>query len=161
AFGFALLGLADDLWGDRSTGGLRGHFRALAQGRVTTGAVKALGGAVLALAVAAGQAWPTPPALPGWLARVVLQAALVALTANAINLLDLRPLRALKGFAASGLPLFLWCAAGGNAASIAALGALLGAAAVYAPFEARRRAMLGDAGSNLLGAVLGLAAGRL
>jgi UDP-GlcNAc:undecaprenyl-phosphate/decaprenyl-phosphate GlcNAc-1-phosphate transferase len=162
AFGFALLGLADDVWGDRSAGGLRGHFRLLAQGRVTTGVVKALGGAALALAVAAGEAWPPPAALSGWVARVILRAALIALTANAINLLDLRPLRALKGFAVPGLALLFW-GAGSTAepAAFVALAALLGASAVYAPFEARRVVMLGDAGANLLGAVLGLAAGRL
>ncbi|MFO1534026.1 MAG: PLP-dependent transferase, partial [Thermoplasmatota archaeon] len=47
-------------WGDRSVGGLRGHFRALARGQLTTGAVKALGGGAAAVAIAAaleGGAW--------------------------------------------------------------------------------------------------------
>src|SRR5262249_16934901 len=121
-----------------------------------------IGGAALALAVAAARAWPPAAGLIAWLVQLFFHAALMALTANAINLLDLRPLRALKGFALPGLPVFLWAAVKDvSTPEFAALGALLGAAAVYAPFEARRRTMLGDAGANLLGALLGLAAGRL
>src|SRR5262249_29453850 len=161
ACGFALLGLIDDLWGSRSVGGLRGHFRALLRGRITTGALKALGGAAVALGVAAASDWPAPARPLGWAAHTLLRAALIALTANAVNLLDLRPLRALKGFALLGLVVFTWGLAGARSSPATARGALIGAAAAYAPFEARRTVMLGDAGANLLGAVLGLAAGGL
>ena len=47
--GFGALGLVDDLAGDRSVGGFRGHLGALRRGRLTTGAAKALGGGGLSL----------------------------------------------------------------------------------------------------------------
>jgi hypothetical protein len=158
---FALLGWIDDRWGDRSIGGLRGHFRALAGGRLTTGGIKALGGAAAALGVAA-TLHGGRPVTAAWAAQVLLSGGTIALTANALNLFDLRPLRALKVFALAALPLWLAGATAGIAAPIpAGLGALLGAGAVYARWEARREAMLGDAGANLLGALLGLAAASL
>jgi hypothetical protein len=89
----------------------------------------------------------------------LLSGLLIALSANAVNLFDLRPLRALKAFALGGVPLWLWLTGGTPAPELeAGLSALLGAAPVYGLFEARRRVMLGDAGANMLGAVLGFAA---
>ena len=72
-------------------------------------------------------------------------ALLVALAANAVNQLDTRPGRALKAF----LPAALWLRRNG-AAPYAAVAVLL------CPYDLRERMMLGDAGSNALGAVLGL-----
>jgi UDP-GlcNAc:undecaprenyl-phosphate GlcNAc-1-phosphate transferase len=72
-------GLYDDLRGDRGTKGFRGHVRAAARGRLTSGAAKLLligGVALLTLGVRDG--------------------LLAAATANLANLFDLRPGRALK-----------------------------------------------------------------
>src|SRR5262249_15929971 len=86
--GFGLLGLLDDTWGDRRIKGLKGHFRAaLREQRITRGFVKAVGGALLALLLGF-RARPDSPA------NAVLAAALIPLSANSINLLDLRPGRA-------------------------------------------------------------------
>jgi UDP-GlcNAc:undecaprenyl-phosphate/decaprenyl-phosphate GlcNAc-1-phosphate transferase len=162
---FALLGLADDLWGSRAVGGLRGHLGALLQGRVTTGAVKALGGSAGALLTGAWLQGALPAGeveLLAWGGRSLLAAVLIALSANALNLLDLRPLRSLKGFWTAALPLWAWgLTAGAPDRVVAALGALLGASIVYATREARRQTMLGDAGANMLGAFLGLTAAVL
>jgi Glycosyl transferase family 2 len=67
-------------------------------------------------------------------------ALLVALSANALNQLDTRPGRALKAYLAAGV----------------ALGAPLRLAVLLAPYDLREKVMLGDAGSNALGAMLGL-----
>jgi hypothetical protein len=67
-------------------------------------------------------------------------ALLVGLSANALNQLDTRPGRALKAYLAAAL----------------ALDAPLGIAVLLLPYDLREMAMLGDAGSNALGAVLGL-----
>ena len=75
--------------------------------------------------------------------RSVSGALLVALAANALNQLDTRPGRALKAF---GLGAVLVRRAPPGAAA---------AAVLLAPYDLREMAMLGDSGSNALGAVLG------
>lgn len=141
-FGFSALGLVDDLFGDRSAGGFGGHLRALADGRVTTGLLKAILGGVFAL-VLAGVAG-------GGFGVVVVDALLIALFANAVNLLDLRPGRALKVFLPLGGALALTGQFG--------LAALFGAGIAAWRVDLRARAMMGDAGSNALGAAIGIGA---
>jgi hypothetical protein len=72
--------------------------------------------------------------------RSVSGALLVALSANALNQLDTRPGRALKAYLAAAL----------------AVDAPLGLAVLLLPYDLREMAMLGDGGSNALGAMLGL-----
>jgi hypothetical protein len=71
--------------------------------------------------------------------RSVSGAVVVALAANFWNQLDTRPGRALKAYLAFA----------------PAAGAPLGLAVLLAPYDLREMGMLGDAGSNALGAVLG------
>lgn len=140
----AAAGLVDDLvpGGPR---GLRGHLLALAAGRLTTGIVKA----VVAIASAIVVISLGPPR-PAW-ARVA-GVVLVAAATNVWNGLDVRPGRALKAFLLIGavgpfvqpqtLPGFwpLWAGAWPALA-----------------IDLSERAMLGDAGANLLGFTAGLA----
>jgi UDP-GlcNAc:undecaprenyl-phosphate/decaprenyl-phosphate GlcNAc-1-phosphate transferase len=142
---FLVLGLVDDLMEDAGSRGFRGHLRALAGGRLTGGMIKLLGGALAALVVAS-------LALPEGRHAVLVSfgAVLVASTANLANLLDLRPGRCAKVF----LP--LWGAGclldpPGGAWSAG----LAGAALAGLPFDLREKGMLGDAGANALGAVVG------
>ncbi len=72
--------------------------------------------------------------------RSISAALLVGLSANALNQLDTRPGRALKAYLMAAIP----------------LGAPLRLAVLLAPYDLRERTMLGDAGSNALGAMLGL-----
>jgi hypothetical protein len=67
-------------------------------------------------------------------------ALLVGLAANAINQLDTKPGRALKAYLAAAL----------------AVDAPVGFAVLLLPYDLREMAMLGDAGANALGAMLGL-----
>jgi glycosyl transferase family 2 len=86
-------------------------------------------------------------AIPAWglvRTRSLSGAALVGLCANLLNQLDTRPGRALKAFGLGALVL------GGVPRRAAAVAVLL------APYDLREMVMLGDAGSNALGAVLGL-----
>lgn len=141
-----LVGTLDDLFAERRQArGLRGHLRGLLRGRLTTGAVKALGG--LAAGIAAG--WFLHPGV--W-TEIALDALLIALCANTVNLLDLRPGRALKGFA-----LLAAAAVAASPDSLAILGPVLAAALVLAPSDLSGRAMMGDVGSNTLGGVAGVA----
>lgn len=134
--GSAATGAYDDALGGRDRAkGLSGHARALRQGRLTGGSAKVVGiggSALLSVGLL-----PRRPA-----GRLLADAALVAGTANLLNLLDLRPGRALKAGAATALALGL----PGPAA----------AAAVVLPSDLGERTMLGDTGANGLGAVLGV-----
>ncbi|MBO8142542.1 MAG: hypothetical protein H0Z37_10275 [Firmicutes bacterium] len=145
--GMALIGLADDALGDRSAAGLRGHLVPLLQGALTTGGLKALFGVVVGI----GAAFRLSRELP----HLTLNALLIPLAANGANLLDVRPGRAAKGFLlVSGA---LWLASPDPAPWTAVL-PLMAAVAVYLPYDLKGRAMLGDAGANVLGGVAGAAA---
>ena len=147
ALGFAVLGLVDDLAGDVSGDrGFRGHLRALAEGRVTTGALKLLGGGLVALLVVA----PIVGEAPG---RLVADAALVALCANLANLLDRAPGRTVK----VGVGAFVLLAlAAERTSALSGTAVIVGAALGLLLDDLHERLMLGDTGSNVLGAVLGL-----
>jgi hypothetical protein len=140
--GAAAFGAYDDLAGSGGRRGFRGHLGALRHGEVTTGAVKlgGIGATGIVSAVLAG----------GSAADVVINAGLVAGGANLLNLFDLRPGRAIKVAVASGALI----GAGGVAAP-------LGAALALLPEDLGERAMLGDAGANALGAMLGASAAGL
>ena len=137
-------GLVDDLAEDTTsrTKGLRGHLGALAQGRVTTGALKILGISGVSLVAAAIGTRRTGGAF-GHLVDVGVNGALMAGTANLLNLLDLRPGRALKAAGAASLPYLGTAAAppagaGLGAAGAAAPGALGEGARGWAPPGPRR-----------------------
>ena len=162
--GFGALGLVDDVWGNKRIKGLKGHFRAALRERTfTTGFLKAIGGALLALCLGCAL-YVSDPANPDWgtntnMPRVLttlLNAALIALCANAVNLLDLRPGRAGGVFLALGLPLWIGAVWAGAANAVPLALVLLPACVVWR-LDARARVMMGDTGSNLLGATLGLA----
>lgn len=154
------LGVLDDLTGDTASKGLAGHLRALRSGTVTTGAVKVVGlvatGALVAVATQRSPSRGAPPAghrgapsLTATLATLALDTGVVAGSANLVNLLDLRPGRALKATVLLGAPLAL---AGSPAAAAA-----VGAAVAALPDDLAGRSMLGDTGANGLGALLGTA----
>ncbi len=83
------------------------------------------------------------PALALLRTRSLSGALLVGLAANTVNQLDTRPGRALKAFGIGALILR------------AAPSRAVAAAVLLAPYDLREMAMLGDSGSNALGAVLG------
>ncbi|MGZ4677727.1 MAG: hypothetical protein ACXVJ7_15475 [Acidimicrobiia bacterium] len=145
AFGFGLLGFLDDVLGGEDRG-FRGHFRALAHGRLTSGMVKLLGGAAIALVLAAAPGFVT------W-QRLFADAVLIALAANLANLLDRAPGRTIKYSLVAYAPLAL--VAGAGPVGVAAA-PLMGAALGVLPEDLRERIMLGDTGANVLGGVLGL-----
>ncbi|MGB4008418.1 MAG: hypothetical protein WBL79_07430, partial [Bacillota bacterium] len=91
--------------------------------------------------------------------RDLMDAAVVALSANLINLLDRRPGRAIKGFLLgfAALSMWFWMKDGkaGLARMLSPAGSALGAAIAFFPADLGETAMLGDTGSNALGAALG------
>src|SRR4051794_22836005 len=157
AFGMGLVGLLDDLAGDATTArgdrGFRGHLRALRTGRMTTGAAKVVVGAAIALIAVVTV---RPHAYQHSLGRLLLDAALVALTANLINLLDRAPGRAGKAGLAGFVVLVVTAALGSTLSTLSAVAVVAGAAAALLPDDLKERAMLGDTGANVLGGVIGL-----
>lgn len=155
----AAFGLADDLGEDTEDRrkGLRGHLGALAHGKVTTGGLKVLGigaGALVAAALATplhGRDGGRRSAI-GWLADVGTSGALIASSANLVNLLDLRPGRALKAAGVAAAPLAFGPGAGAGAAA-----AVLGATGAAIDQDLAEADMLGDGGANAVGATLGTA----
>ena len=147
--GIAFLGFLDDALGQGEAAatprGWRGHARALREGRLSTGAIKALGALALAAYVVSGRG------LEDW--RYLADVALLILATNLGNLLDLRPGRAEKalGLLALGLCLGAW-----TFAPFELLGIFAGPVLIGAVLTLRERAMLGDTGSNLIGAIAGV-----
>ncbi len=176
--GVFAFGLIDDAYGSAGSRGFRGHLRELAHGRLTTGSLKMLGIGALALVSAQGAALRFARTLASsgamssglrlaefgvtWLCGALL----IALTANFVNLTDLRPGRALKaytGLVVLALVAVAWAvvssaspAAGGSlsaSVTILCLGVFaLGPVFAVWRFDVGERAMLGDAGANAAGA---------
>jgi UDP-N-acetylmuramyl pentapeptide phosphotransferase/UDP-N-acetylglucosamine-1-phosphate transferase len=142
--GITLLGLADDLWGDKKCKGFRGHFKELWGKKViSTGLYKAAGGFLLGTSVSAlagGGPWE------GWL----LKGIFLALFSNFFNLLDTRPARAAKVFLLFSLVFMLLFRE-----LFLTVFPLWSALYIYLFWELDRRIMLGDTGAYLLGGALG------
>ncbi|MCL2379769.1 MAG: hypothetical protein FWC81_03155 [Coriobacteriia bacterium] len=170
-------GWLDDRFGARGDGGFTGHFKALRRGQLRTAMVKVLGIGLTALIVSVIIVGFDPfhgefSRLGFWgVVAIILSTCAIALTANMINLFDLRPARASKVYAviAIDLALIFLCIA----LTIAFITRIfnpwqvitqelihviwmLGPVFAVWRYDAGGRAMLGDAGANPAGALLGL-----
>jgi len=140
---FALLGLVDDLAGDGQYRGYRGHLRALLRGQLSTGGLKAAGGAAAACLVGRYYGHTV------WDGAVA--ALIIVFSANLINLMDLRPGRAGKAFVI--LALLIAAVQPSSRWLLPLVAAVVG----YLPWDLSGRVMMGDTGSNPLGALWGAA----
>jgi UDP-GlcNAc:undecaprenyl-phosphate/decaprenyl-phosphate GlcNAc-1-phosphate transferase len=160
-FCFGMLGFIDDLFGDRSVGGFRGHLNALRHGRITTGLIKLLGGGIASLAAG----YLLYPVRTGnatihyslFTIHFLLAALAIALCANTLNLLDVRPGRCLFGFFLGAAVVVAVLAVRHQLGAGCPLYFAAAVALILYPLDATGRAMLGDTGSNTFGALLGLA----
>lgn len=123
-----------------SAKGFSGHIAALKKGEFDTGMQKVLGIGLSALGSAAicdarRRQWRMIP----------VDTVVIAGMANLINLMDLRPGRALKATILAGIPFAV--SAPVRTAIASAIGAL--------PTDLHEETMLGDTGANALGAALG------
>ncbi|MCB0963420.1 MAG: hypothetical protein KDA98_08980 [Acidimicrobiales bacterium] len=148
ATGFCLLGLFDDLAAEGDDRGFRGHLLAMAKGRLTTGGLKVVGGGLLAIVVVHLNQVEA-------IDELLIGGALIALAANLGNLLDRAPGRCTKVALVAGAVLVAAAAASDRPWLVGPV-AILGAGAGLLAFDLREALMLGDAGSNVLGAAVGL-----
>jgi hypothetical protein len=167
-----VFGMIDDVWGSAADKGFRGHIQAAASGRLSTGALKLVG--IVAASFVAGiqvstarwlaQGWSKGEAVLALLGATVL----IAGSANLLNLLDLRPGRALKGYLLlCVVPFAAWLTSASSAGTLRsgtvmfalAAAAVTLAGPVFAVWrlDLSERGMLGDAGANAAGALAGLA----
>ncbi|MGK2958748.1 MAG: hypothetical protein ACSLFB_10195 [Acidimicrobiales bacterium] len=148
--GLGFLGLIDDLAGTSDIRGFRGHLTSMRDGVLTTGGLKLLGGACIAMVVCVFFAG-SENLSPLYLLR---DASLVALAANLGNLFDRAPGRVIK---VSTLAFVI------VGATVSYKNNLIGPAIVFGTSlsllvgDLKERFMLGDAGSNVLGGALGFA----
>lgn len=149
--GVALLGVIDDLLAGASRG-WRGHGRAVMRGEFSTGALKAIGSLALALYALQGVGYGEG------VGDYLLGVALLVLTTNLFNLLDLRPGRAAKAFLLLGVLLsaIAWKGRDDLEVALWVVGPLAAPILVVGFFDLKERTMLGDVGANVIGAVAGL-----
>lgn len=153
AFGMGFMGFFDDQLGNHEDKGFRGHLRALfLEKRLTSGGFKAVFGATIALVFSLGTMELTKSQWSVW--TLIANFLLVALAANSINLFDLRPGRAGKMYLCGFILIVIF-----SRNSESYFGLFLPILAIllyYLPFDLRAEVMMGDSGSNLLGASLGM-----
>ncbi|MCW3028382.1 MAG: hypothetical protein JWN81_1593 [Solirubrobacterales bacterium] len=154
ALGVIALGLIDDTLAESAVPGAsarpshrgwRGHGAAALRGELSTGTLKAAGSLGLALFAMSYLS------LSNW--RWLLAAGVLVLATNVFNLLDLRPGRSTKAFVLLGTGLTVGSM---DLRPLWALGLFAAPALVAGIYDLRERAMLGDTGANLLGALAGL-----
>jgi UDP-GlcNAc:undecaprenyl-phosphate GlcNAc-1-phosphate transferase len=125
--------------------GWRGHARAIRSSGFSTGAAKAAGSLGLALFALSGQDRSA--------GEYLLATAVLVLATNLFNLLDLRPGRSAKALVLLGAALTIGSL---DLDGLWTVGLLLGPVLVLLPLDLRERGMLGDTGSNAIGAIAGV-----
>lgn len=139
-------GLLDDFMGDDNSKGFKGHMNMLLNFKVTTGGIKAVAGGVVSIFISL--------ILSSDIADFFINIIIISLFTNFLNLLDLRPGRALKGFLTFSISSLFFIS---GIFEILLL-SFIGVSLAYLPYDIKGRCMMGDIGSNCLGIVLGIIA---
>ncbi|MCF6094427.1 hypothetical protein L1765_10665 [Microaerobacter geothermalis] len=138
------LGWIDDRFGNHRSKGIKGHFQSfIKRKKITTGFIKASGGLIMSSFVSFMMHSSIIWFLTGTL--------FMALMMNFINLLDLRPGRAIKMFWLLVIILFPFL----HVKNMVYIWPTVMATILLYPEDIQGKSMLGDTGSNLLGAALG------
>ncbi len=145
ALSMGFVGVVDDLAGDKSIKGIKGHINSTLKGSMTTGFLKAFIGFVVSSIISSAMV-NTP-------SEFVTNIFVISLSANTLNIFDLRPGRAVKVFTAASLMII--SGAIGRFEEAAPLIVLVGAALLYIRYDLKEICMLGDTGANILGITLG------
>lgn len=139
------IGLLDDLVGEKKTKGIKNHIAKTLRGSLTTGFLKAAVGFMLAFIASLRISLD--------ILDLIINSFIISLSTNTLNLLDLRPGRAVKSFIAASLILIL-----SNVSKVYEFLPLVIIHVIswlYIPYDLKEECMLGDTGSNILGITLG------
>lgn len=140
------IGLLDDFMGNNQVKGFKGHIKMLINLKLTTGGLKAIIGGIVSVLISL--------MISSDFVNFLINILIISLFTNFINLMDLRPGRALKGFLVFSIPSLLYV----NEIYKMILLCFIGASLAYFPYDIKGKTMLGDIGSNCLGIILGIIA---
>ena len=137
-------GILDDIIGNRDVIGLKGHFKSLLNGKLTTGGFKALFGGFIGIVISIS--------ISKNIYDIIINTLIIALSTNLMNLLDLRPGRAIKGYLLISTALLFTL--GEYTKNLLLL--ILPNVVAYFKQDLKAKAMMGDTGSNVLGISIGI-----
>lgn len=140
-----LIGLLDDLIGDKEVKGLKGHIKSFFKGTLTTGGIKAFLGLFISLVVSSYISFN--------IIEFIINGLIIGLFTNLINLFDLRPGRASKIFIIISILLLVFNINKDNNYIILSIYGIL---IPYISLDFKAKVMMGDVGSNVLGYTLGI-----
>lgn len=147
-------GIIDDTIGNRDVSGLGGHFRSLLKGNLTTGGFKALFGGFVGLMISV--------TVSRNIIEIIVNTLVIALSTNLMNLLDLRPGRAIKVYLVIMIGFFLGAKDGvkdiiNSKMEIRNMVMLMFPNVLsYFRSDLKAKSMMGDTGSNVLGISIGI-----
>ena len=141
-------GALDDLIGNRNVSGLKGHFKSLFKGELTTGGFKALFGGFVGLVVSV--------CISSSIVDIIVNTLIIALSTNLMNLFDLRPGRAIKAYLVIMIPIYITLTGYTKVFPLLILPNVL----AYFNTDLKARGMMGDTGSNVLGISIGVLMAR-
>lgn len=137
-------GIIDDTIGNRDVSGLKGHFKSLFKGTLTTGGFKALFGGFVGLIISVS--------ISKDIIDIVVNTLVIALSTNLMSLFDLRPGRAIKVYLVIMITIFFTLSGYIQILPLLILPNVL----AYFNFDLKAKAMMGDTGSNVLGISIGI-----
>lgn len=144
ALSMSFAGIMDDIIGNRNVSGLKGHFKSLFKGTLTTGGFKALYGGFVGLLISVVLTRSIP--------EIVLNTLIIALSTNLMNLMDLRPGRAIKVYLVIMIVMIATLTGFTRILPFLIVPAVL----AYFNQDLKAKCMMGDAGSNVLGISIGI-----
>lgn len=138
-------GCLDDNSRDISKG-IAGHFKLLIRGKITSGSIKAVVGVFISFIISLNFGDKN--------IYLLIDTLLICMVQNLVNLLDLRPGRAIKTYmtlSLISLPFanFFSAYTGLNVG-------IISITIFYLPYELKEEFIMGDIGSNVLGIILGI-----
>ena len=144
ALSMSFAGIMDDIIGNRNVSGLKGHFKSLFKGTLTTGGFKALYGGFVGLLISVVLTRSIP--------EIVLNTLIIALSTNLMNLMDLRPGRAIKVYLVIMIVMIATLTGFTRILPFLIVPSVL----AYFNQDLKAKCMMGDAGSNVLGISIGI-----